>query len=83
MPVDLASLIKDTDDKYKTILIVGHNPAMHGIVHLLGQYSDKSYIKEIAYYYGAGMLCDFVNSATTWAETSPEKCRITALFSED
>jgi phosphohistidine phosphatase len=83
MPADLLSLLTETDDKYKTILIIGHNPGIHGIVHLLGQYSDDSYIKEIAYYYGAGMLCDFANSADNWAETSPENCRIEALYAED
>jgi phosphohistidine phosphatase len=83
MPADLLELVIATDDKHRNILLIGHNPAMHGTAHLLGQYSDDSYIKEIAYYYGAGMLCDFTNEAKNWAETSHENCRIAALYTED
>lgn len=80
MPGDLFDLIQDSDAQHKNIMIIGHNPAMHGIVQILGQNSDTSYLKEIAYYYGAGMLSRFATNCENWREISPENTAITALF---
>jgi phosphohistidine phosphatase len=80
MPGELLALIQGSGEQYKNIMIVGHNPAMHGIVQILGQNSEARYLKEIAYYYGAGTLCSFACNTAQWAEANPANCAITALY---
>jgi|TARA_R110002126_G_scaffold3263_2_gene18679 phosphohistidine phosphatase SixA len=79
MPGELLELIQGSAETYKNIMILGHNPAMHGIVQILGQNSEAKYLKDIAYYYGAGTLCHFSCNTALWSEANPANCTITAL----
>ena len=80
MPGDLLSLIQDTDEQYKDILIIGHNPAMHGLVQILGQHSDPQYFQEIAYVYRPGTLCRIHSDALSWDAIAPDNGKISALI---
>lgn len=80
MPGDLLSMMQDSADRYKDILIIGHNPAMHGLVQILGQNSDPKYFKEIAYVYRTGTICRIASDAAKWADITPENVRIVGLL---
>lgn len=81
MPGDLLNLIQESGNEYMNVMIIGHNPAMHGLVQILGQNSPAEHLKEIAYSYSPGTLSRIACSAENWIETSPVHCAITGLFS--
>lgn len=75
-PGDYIRLIAEHGGNVGTVMLIGHNPTIHGTAIALGGDSERRYTADIAFKYPTGALAVIDFDADNWAELSPGTGRI-------
>lgn len=76
----LYEIIKTIDDQYESALLVGHNPAMHGIVQFLVGQGEPALLARVAAGYKTGWLSVIHCPGEKWQQVMPGENRLEDLL---
>jgi len=65
------AVIQDMDDKYNSLLLVGHNPAIHGIAALLAQEERPAHMDRLSVGYATASLSVLRCPIKSWSDIQP------------
>jgi|OM-RGC.v1.021123757 Phosphohistidine phosphatase SixA len=68
---ELFEELKSTDDEFNNIMIIGHNPGIHGLVQLLVGQGAPALVSEILGGYKTGCLSVLDCDCAVWSELLP------------
>lgn len=72
--------LKAVDDKYKAVLLIGHNPGIHGLVQLLVGEGEPEHVEKILAGYKAGCLSVLECDCAIWSELLPAGNKLADLL---
>jgi phosphohistidine phosphatase len=76
----LYEMLKGGDDAYDNVLLIGHNPGIHGLVQLLTGEGNQDLMVRVLTGYQAGCLSVLECDCVIWADLMPGACRLADLF---
>lgn len=65
---DILNTVAFTDDKYKSVIVVGHNPGLHQFAVSLIKDGERSLVKNLAYNYPPGSLAVLEFDIKSWSD---------------
>lgn len=77
---DLFEALKDVPDSVSSILLVGHNPGIHGLAQLLAGDGEPALLARIAGGYQPGCLAVLRCDCKRWEDLQPGAARLEDLF---
>lgn len=72
--------LKAVDDGYESVLLIGHNPGLHGLVRFLAGQGDSGLMMRILSGYPAGCLAVVHCGCESWSGLMPAANRLEALL---
>ena len=79
-PGDLYELLKSVDDKYETVWLVGHNPAIHGAAMFLAEEEQGGSYFKLSMGYPPGAVTILSCACTSWGGLLPGANKIIDVF---
>ena len=78
-PESLLEIIRETDDRIKRLLIVGHNPGLELLLLELAQDDPHGRRREVAAGYATATLAELSLAVDQWREVGPRQGHIISL----
>lgn len=77
---DLYEVLKQQDSARDTLMLIGHNPGIHGLVQLLSGEGEPALMTKLRGGYNAGSLSILETQCESWDDLLPGGCRLNGLF---
>lgn len=79
-PTDILGVLRGADDAVREVMVVGHNPGMHGLLALLtGDYADEEDADRLLVKFPTCGLAVLSMSLAHWGELAPKLARLETL----
>ena len=77
---DLTKIIQSAEDSAQTLLLIGHNPAIHEMAGNCAMSGSDALSETVSNEYPPGTLSIFECDVESWADFDPRKCSIVGVF---
>jgi phosphohistidine phosphatase len=79
-PTILLQIIKDLDDAVNSVVLVGHNPAIHELAHMLARQGDQKVCDRLSLEFRPGTWVSYDLDIDHWEDLMPSRSAITNLL---